>query len=196
MTIRRLLWFATVLGALAAGGWNACGFRRGPRVEVATASVSVGSIVRRIIATGTLQAVRTVQVGTQVSGTIQFLAADFNAIVRKGQVLAKLDSALFAAEVDQAEATLGEAEAAMFGFELAAEDARTKLTRAEQLATRQLIPQADLDAARIVMDPANADLAAGPDSDRDNRRDGGWRPDDNDRHDSGQLRNDDRCRKR
>ena len=84
MTIRRLLWLATVLGALVAGGGNACGLRRGPRVEVATASVSVGSIVRRIIATGTLQAVRTVQVGTQVSGTIQFLAADFNAIVRKG----------------------------------------------------------------------------------------------------------------
>src|SRR5215831_13817007 len=61
------------------------------RLRVATAQVTDGPIVRRITATGTLGAVTTVQVGAQVSGTIASLAADFNSIVRQGQVVATLD---------------------------------------------------------------------------------------------------------
>jgi HlyD family secretion protein len=57
-------------------------------------------------ATGTLQAVTTVQVGTQVSGTIQALYADFNSLVKKGQVLARLDPSLFQTQIEQARANL------------------------------------------------------------------------------------------
>ena len=73
---------------------------------MATAAVTRGDIADRVGATGTLQAVTTVQVGTQVSGTIQQLNADFNSLVKKGQVLARLDPSLFQTQIEQARANL------------------------------------------------------------------------------------------
>src|SRR6187397_2153869 len=77
-----------------------------PEVQVMTAKVTRGDIVDTIGATGTLQAVTTVQVGSQVSGIIQELHADFNSIVQKGQLIAKLDPSLFATQIEQARANL------------------------------------------------------------------------------------------
>ena len=77
--------------------------RRGEAApSIVTGVVTRGPIVTEIAATGTLEAVTTVQVGSQVSGTIQELNADFNSIVRKGQVLARLDPSLFQTQVDSA----------------------------------------------------------------------------------------------
>jgi HlyD family secretion protein len=125
--------------------------------------VTSGTVVRRIFATGTLQATRTVDVGTQVSSVIASLGADFNSIVRKGQVIARLDPSLYAAALDQAKASLLQAEAAVQQADAdlstartAEEDARIKLTRATQLSASQLITQADLDAANIAMNEASA----------------------------------------
>ena len=73
--------------------------------------VTRGNIVKVVSATGTLQAVTTVQVGSQVSGSVEALFADFNAIVRKGQVLATLDQSTYATAVEQAQASLVSAEA-------------------------------------------------------------------------------------
>lgn len=70
-----------------------------------------GDVVDTVEATGTLQAVTTVQVGSQVSGTIQSLHADFNSQVRKGDVIARLDPSLLQAQVDQASATVVRLEA-------------------------------------------------------------------------------------
>src|SRR5215471_3931871 len=69
----------------------------------------VGFIVNSITATGTIQPVDTVSVGTQVSGTIKFIYADFNSKVKKGQLLAELDKSLFQAQVDQMNANLSSA---------------------------------------------------------------------------------------
>ena len=133
-----------------------------------TSPVTTGPIVRRIVATGTLQAVTTLQVGAQVSGTIQSLGADYNSIVRTGQVLARLDPAVFQATLDEAQAMLAraraaeaQAEADRLGLATAVDDARMKLIRAEELAAGEIIPQADLDAARIAMDQAVANLRSG-----------------------------------
>ena len=71
-----------------------------------TAAVTRGDVVDTVEATGTLEAVTTVQVGSQVSGTIQSLHADFNSQVSKGQVIAGLDPSLLQAQVDQAQATI------------------------------------------------------------------------------------------
>jgi HlyD family secretion protein len=137
-------------------------------VQVVTGAVSRGVVARRVVATGTLQAVTTVQVGAQVSGTIQELHADFNSIVRAGDVVAKLDPSLFDAALGEAEAALGRAQAAeaqaeadQIGLEAAAGDARTKLARAESLASSDLLPLADLDAARIASREADTDLQGG-----------------------------------
>jgi len=136
-------------------------------VDVTTAEVTSGTVVRRIFATGTLQATRTVDVGTQVSGAIASLGADFNSIVRKGDVVARLDPSLYQAALDQAKASLVQSEAALqqanadlLGARTAEADARIKLARANSLAASQLITQADLDAAQIAMNEATATVSS------------------------------------
>jgi HlyD family secretion protein len=78
-----------------------------------TARVERGSLRNTVTATGTLQAVTTVQVGSQASGTLSALNADFNSVVRKGQIIAQLDPAVSKAQVDQARANLQQARAAL-----------------------------------------------------------------------------------
>ncbi len=106
-------------------------------------------MVDTVGATGTLQAVTTVQVGTQVSGTMQDLYADFNSLVKKGQVLARLDPSLFQTQIEQANANLIRAQADLDRLKVSLEDARTKLARAQELSGRQLIPQSELETAQI-----------------------------------------------
>src|SRR6266508_5568305 len=96
-----------LLGAAFFFWWS----RREAAVRYATVAVDRGDVVEVVGATGTVQAVTTVQVGSQVSGTIQSLNADFNSVVRKGQVLARLDPSLLQARVEQARANLISAQA-------------------------------------------------------------------------------------
>src|SRR4029079_5098153 len=117
------------------------------------------------VATGTLEAITTVQVGAQVSGAIQSLQADYNSIVHAGDIVARIDPPLFDAALREAQAvlaaaraTLAKAEADETGSKTALDDAQTKLARAEELSAELLIPQSDLDAARIVRNQATADL--------------------------------------
>ena len=78
-----------------------------------TARVERGNLRNTVTATGTLQAVTTVQVGSQASGTISALYADFNSLVKKGQVVAQLDPAVSKAQVDQSRAALQQAQASL-----------------------------------------------------------------------------------
>ena len=142
-----------VVALVAVTGFSAAamfGRRGNDAPAVTTGSVSRGSIVALVSATGTLEAVDTVQVGTQVSGTIQSLSADFNSIVRKGQVLARLDPSFIQADIERAKATLLGAEADVERLKVQLSDADVKLGRARSLAERQLISTSDLDAAEIV----------------------------------------------
>jgi len=123
-----------------------------------TAVLTGGPVVSRVEATGTLQAVTTVAVGSQVSGTISSLHADFNSRVRKGQVLARLEPSLFQTQVEQAEATVQRLQADVERAVVEVEDAAAKLRRAEQLSTQQLIAASDLDTARTTARQAEAAL--------------------------------------
>src|SRR3989440_6731033 len=78
-----------------------------------TAKVERGNLRNTVTATGTLQAVTTVQVGSQASGTISSLSADYNSVVKKGQVIAQLDPSVSKAQVDQARANLQQAQASV-----------------------------------------------------------------------------------
>jgi len=168
MTVtRNRIAISTAVAAIACA-WTAHEFHRVGEVQVTSAPITKGSIVHAIVATGTLEPVAAVQVGAQVSGTIDALYADYNSIVHKGQILAKLetaqlDAALAGAQavLDQAQAALAQSEAARAGFETAARDARTKMTRQAELAARDLVAAADLDAARSTLDQAVADLQSG-----------------------------------
>src|SRR3712207_1124057 len=111
LNTKRRLAFVAVLVALAAGGgfWYWGGGANA--AEYMTAKVERGSLRNTVTATGTLQAVTTVQVGSQASGTIAALYADFNSTVKKGQLLAQLDPSVAQAQVQQARANLAQAEA-------------------------------------------------------------------------------------
>src|SRR2546422_138103 len=81
--------------------------------EYMTSRVERGNLRNTVTATGTLQAVTTVQVGSQASGTISALYADFNSLVKKGQVVAQLDPAVLQAQVEQSRANLEQARASL-----------------------------------------------------------------------------------
>jgi HlyD family secretion protein len=133
--------------------------RGGDAAAVVTAAeVTRGAIVTTIVATGTLEAVTTVQVGSQVSGTVQALYADFNSIVKKGQVLARLDPSLYNSAIEQARANLIKAEADYERIRVALADAEAKLARATELSARQLIPANELDTAEVTRASADAQL--------------------------------------
>jgi HlyD family secretion protein len=135
--------------------------RRGPAdPEIATDVVSRGSIVNVVSASGTLEAVETVQVGTQVSGSVKSLYADFNSIVRKGQVLARLDPALIVADINRAQANLQGAQADRERLTVLLNDAKTKEQRAQELSNRQLIAASDLESAVMARKTAEAQLRA------------------------------------
>src|SRR3954470_1127879 len=117
-----------------------------------TEAVSTGSITATINATGTLSAVTTVQVGSQVSGIIAKLYADFNSQVKQGQLLAELDPTPFQQTVDQRRADVTKSQV---------EVANTQVTynRQKRLSDAGLIAASDLDAAKAAFDGARAGLA-------------------------------------
>ena len=125
-----------------------------------TVKVDRGRIVAKVTASGTLSAIVTVQVGSQVSGTIQKLSVDYNSPVRKGQLIAKLDPRLFQAAYEQAQANKVAAEGNLAKAEFQAVDADRQYKRSQALAARKLIAQADLDTAQATADAARAQVDA------------------------------------
>src|SRR3954454_15479271 len=130
-------------------------FRRGKEKggdKYRTEAVSPGNVTATINATGTLSAVTTVQVGSQVSGIIARLYADFNSQVKQGQLLAELDPTPFQQTVDQRRADVTKSQV---------EVANTQVTynRQKRLSDAGLIAASDLDAAKAAFDGARAQLA-------------------------------------
>jgi HlyD family secretion protein len=118
----------------------------------------VGDVRQTVRATGTLEAVTTVAVGTQVSGTVSWLGADFNSVVRKGQVIARLEPSLLQAQVEQARANLARVNTDVRQRQMVVADREAKLARARQLAERQLISASDLEEATLAAAVARTDL--------------------------------------
>ncbi len=157
--MRKTLLATVALAVLAGGGYAYYRYTQKPVAPtINTARVTRGDLAEMVGATGALQAVTTVQVGTQVSGTIQELNADFNSLVRKGQVLARLDPSLFATQIEQARANLIRAEADLERFRVSLDDSRTKLNRARELSEKKLIAQTELEAAEVAVRSAEAQL--------------------------------------
>jgi HlyD family secretion protein len=165
--MKRALIGLLIVAAIGAGA-GAYYIKRGnPEIQIVTSPVTRGDVIDTVGATGTLQAVTTVQVGSQVSGNIQWLGADFNSIVKKGQVVARLDPSLFQAQLEQSRANLMQARANLTKAQSDLErtkvqliDAQQKYARANELSERSLLPQSELDSAKIAVDTAQAQLAA------------------------------------
>ena len=157
--MRKSLYVAVAVVALAGGGYAYYKYsQKPPEPTISTARVTRGDVVEAVAATGALQAVTTVQVGTQVSGTIRELNADFNSLVHKGQVLARLDPSLFQTQIEQARANLIRAQADLERLRVGLDDARTKLNRARELSEKKLIAQTELEAADVAVRSAEAQL--------------------------------------
>ena len=112
-----------------------------------TEKVTRGDIKSTVSATGTVNAVTTVQVGTQVSGTIKQLFVDYNSPVTKGQLLAQIDPSVFEAQVGQAQANLMSAKAAMEKAQVALRDTKLTYERNKTLFAKNFIAKSDLDTA-------------------------------------------------
>jgi HlyD family secretion protein len=154
---RKLIVIALILASVAgAGAFYRARGSEAPRYQ--TVAVTRGSIVDAIEATGTLEPVDPVQIGSQVSGTVVSLGTDFNQQVKKGQVVAVLDPALLQAQVDQSQATVTRLQAEVERARIQVVDAQQKLARSQALAKEQLIPQQDLDASAILRDANQAAL--------------------------------------
>lgn len=138
------------------GALVACGGGRQTEAGYRTAKVDRGSVRVSISATGTLRALSTVDVGTQVSGQMQSVEVDYNDHVSKGQVIARIDPANFETRLTQSEADLASARASLLEAQAGLKLADAELKRKRDLAARKLISASELDIAEGARDQAAA----------------------------------------
>src|SRR5258705_11684118 len=186
---RRALW---IVGIVVAAGVISGGYLYtqgiGARSAFRTAAVSRGPLTSAVSATGTLNAVITVLVGSQISGQVKELLADFNSMVKKDQVIARIDPETFEAKVNQVKAQVDAAQASVLNQQAVGEktradlenaraalavaraqtaksqvtvvDSKRTLGRTQDLRQRGLIAQADEDTAQAAYDSAVAQVNA------------------------------------
>jgi HlyD family secretion protein len=152
MNKRKWVWGS--IGAAVVLGFGFFWLKNGDDDKIAYrfAKVDRGDIAVTISATGTLNALTTVQVGSQVSGTIAKLYADFNTKVQQGQLLAQLDPTFLQASVNEQRANVDRATAQV-------NEAERNFRRTADLFAKSLVSQADMDAATTTLESAKASLA-------------------------------------
>src|SRR5580765_1295282 len=166
---------ALFVAAAAGGGWYWYQSRADSgEVRYRVAKVERGPMAAVVAASGTLNAVTTVQVGSQISGQVKDIYADFNTPVKKGQVIARIDPATFELRVNQTRADLDAAESAVavarsglaaqraeFGrVKIMLADAERDLARKKMLVDKKFISPAELDKANVVLDSTREQLKA------------------------------------
>lgn len=155
--LTRVLGIAVAVGVSAVAWWI-WPSPGPPPIRYKTAAVDRGPITATVTATGTVNPVISVQVGSQVSGKIKALYADFNSPVKEGQVIAQIDPAVFKARVDQATASLRNAKGAYLKAQTALGQRKLEMDRMETLRRQQFVAQADLDLARATFRDAAAQM--------------------------------------
>lgn len=156
---RRLLVPAVAIAALAAAGWWWVGKRQGSdEGSFRSTSIEQGDIRVAISATGTLSAISTVTVGSQISGQVTEVLADFNSPVSKGQVLARIDPGTYQAQIEQGNAAIASASAQLAQAEATFRNAQADFSRKQELVAQQLVSRSDADAARAAMEQARAQI--------------------------------------
>ncbi|MGH7928342.1 MAG: efflux RND transporter periplasmic adaptor subunit [Candidatus Binatia bacterium] len=156
---KRIFITPVLLLAVAGSGYSYWRWNNRPEEPpYVTSPAQRGNITQVVSSTGTLQAGVTVQVGSQVSGTIEKLFADFNSKVKSGQVVAQLNQDKFRAAVDQAKANHIASQSNLAKAKVTVEDAGRTLDRARELKKRELVAQSELDAAQTAYDAALAQL--------------------------------------
>lgn len=152
--------FGLVLVLLGGGYYMTARFS-GEEIQYKTVNASRGSIRSVIQATGLLDAVETVDVGTQISGTVTKIYIDYNSSVKQGQLIAQIDSSTQQTEVAQAEANLLAAKADLMNYKALLVKARKDFDRTKLLAAKNLIAKAEVDADESSYLIAKAQVASG-----------------------------------
>ena len=156
--IIRALVVLALAAAIGVGIWRYRTTHKAPAIQYKTAPAEKHRIVGKVTASGTLSAIVTVLVGTQVSGRIQRLYADFNSKVTKGQLVAKIDPQIFEATVAQSQANFAQAKASVVNAEAQAMNADRQLARTRALRDQGLAAQQDLDTAEATAAMAHANV--------------------------------------
>lgn len=150
--MKRNLWIGLgSVGLLVAGGVAYVATRPAEEVKWRQAKVEKGNITQRINATGTINALISVPVGTQVSGVVTGLYADYNSLVKKGQVIARIDPTVWETQLKDAEASVQRAQATY-------DNAKAEFERTKRLAAQNLVSAQDLDAKETAMKTAHGTL--------------------------------------
>jgi HlyD family secretion protein len=157
--IKRVLWLIVAVAALFAVIRLVAG-NKTERVEYKTESVQRGNLVVNVITNGTIQPTNQVDVGSELSGIIRTVAADFNDVVKVGQVLARLDTERLEAQVQQSKASLEAANAKVRQVQATVKEAGRsleRLKRARELSGNRVPSQHDVDAAEAALERSMAD---------------------------------------
>lgn len=152
---------AAILIVIAiAGGYYYYRATRSQEIQYTTVKAARGDITSSISATGALVAVETVDVGTQISGTIQSIYIDYNSVVKKGQLIAEIDSSTQMADVAQYRANVLSAQANLANAKATYIKAQRDFVRTGELSASDLISKAELDAGEASLNVAKAQVAA------------------------------------
>lgn len=151
---------AVLILAAAAGGYFFYKSAKTQEIQYVTTAASRGDIRSSIAATGTLSAVETVDVGTQISGKIKTIHIDYNSVVKAGQLIAEIDSATQEADVQQSRANKLSAVAGLENARATLIKAQKDYARTKELAGKDLVSRADLDSDEAALNVAKAQVAA------------------------------------
>ncbi|MDQ6735356.1 MAG: efflux RND transporter periplasmic adaptor subunit [Nitrospirota bacterium] len=158
--MRKAIWILSVLAvAVAIGGYVFFSGERKAPIRYKSVPIQRGAIVSAVTATGSINPMTTVQVGSQVSGMIESLHADFNSSVTKGQVVARIDPFPYRAKRDQASANLSNAKAVLIKAKVDLSQRKRELDRVQSLLKQEFVSQAEVDAALTAHEGAIATLA-------------------------------------
>jgi HlyD family secretion protein len=156
----RLIWLVVALAVPALGYWWFSTREKPVENPYKTALIERRDVSARVTASGTLQALVTVQVGSQVSGRLQQLFADFNTRVKKGDVVARLDPQLFEASVAKSQANFGASKAGVSKADVTLKDAQRTYERVQEQRKEGLASQQEVDSAQTAVAVARASLDA------------------------------------
>ncbi|HEX4346011.1 MAG TPA: efflux RND transporter periplasmic adaptor subunit [Vicinamibacterales bacterium] len=167
MTTKRSSFWRVLIGLVIISAVGAVFFFRAkpattaPELQFETVKADRGPIVAKVTASGTLSALVTVQVGSQVSGRVQAIFVDYNSPVTAGEVIAKLDPLLFQAAVDQSAANYLTAQSALKSAQAQEANAQLQYERSKSLLERKLVAPSDFDTAKATYDAAVAQVDGG-----------------------------------
>ena len=149
-----------VVVALAVIAWLLSGSKKEETVNFTTEAAAPANIENSVTATGSIEAVTTVTVGTQVSGIVSKLYVDYNSVVKKGQVIAELDKSNLVSQLNSAKAAFAEAQAQLRSAQSDVAYQRSNYNRYKALYQKGLISANDYESARLSYQTAEATLSA------------------------------------